>query len=78
MYMDSKTSIHPAQTAVRSPDETTPAVARRIVVAFEVPGAGEIGVPSVDGRTAERLHLGMTRCTLAPTMRLDDGGTPAR
>ena len=82
MGMDGKTLIHPAQIAVANrvwtPDEAALVDARRIVAAFEVPGAEEAGVLQVDGRMVERLHLNMARRTLALAARLDGGGESCR
>ena len=67
---DGKTLIHPSQIAptlaAYRPSERQVAEARAIVAAFDAVDDG-VGVTTVDGRLAERLHLAAARRILAKT-----------
>ena len=66
---DGKTLIHPNQIAAANevfapaPDEV--AQARAIIAAFERPENAGLGVISLEGRMAERMHADMARRTVA-------------
>ena len=66
---DGKTLIHPRQietcNRVFSPSETELAFAHAVVAAFALPENADKGALRVDGRMAERLHLGQARDLIA-------------
>ncbi len=74
---DGKTLIHPSQIAPANrafaPDAEEIARARRIVAAFDDPGAAARGAIRVDGEMAELLHLDEARYTLALADRRGGG-----
>ncbi len=66
---DGKTVIHPNQiapcNAAFSPSPEEVALARKMIVAFDLPENKSKGVVSIDGRMVERLHADMARRTVA-------------
>ena len=67
--MDGKTLIHPSQIEVANqvfaPSEAEIHWSRKVLEAFDAPGAQSLGVISLDGRMIERLHAEMARRTIA-------------
>jgi citrate lyase subunit beta/citryl-CoA lyase len=66
---DGKTLIHPGQIEITnrlfSPPEEEVAWARAVIAAFADPENAGKGALRVDGRLAERLHLGQAERTVA-------------
>ena len=66
---DGKTLIHPSQIAAANrayaPDEAEVAYARAVIAAFAEPENAGKGALKVQGRMAERLHLGMAEKVVA-------------
>lgn len=78
--MDGKTCIHPGQVAACnaafSPSLDEVDAARRIVEAFDRPGAASVNVMRIDGRMVERLHAEAARrviATAAALAKREDG-----
>ena len=67
--MDGKTLIHPGQIAIANeafrPSDEDIAWSRKILAAFDEPGARDAGVIALEGRMIERLHAEIARRTIA-------------
>lgn len=67
--MDGKTLIHPGQIAIANeafrPSDEDIAWSRKILAAFDAPGARDAGVIALEGRMIERLHAEIARRTIA-------------
>jgi citrate lyase subunit beta/citryl-CoA lyase len=67
--MDGKTLIHPGQIAAANeafgPSEAEIIWSRKVLAAFDEPGATDAGVIALEGRMIERLHAEMARRTIA-------------
>ena len=67
--MDGKTLIHPGQIAIANeafrPSDEDIAWSRKILAAFDAPGARDAGLIALEGRMIERLHAEIARRTIA-------------